>query len=120
MSSKVPLELLNNQASNSFEKIKNKSIWRAVSANVLANQPVNRDRISEACVALEDTGGDLVETTNDISTHKAKSVLEFLDELELDGELKIAISYIIASGDKEKRANLGKAMMILDKEHKKL
>lgn len=118
------LDRLNNQAADAFSRIRDKTIWRAISANVLSNRPVNREQTEQAIKAVSDSLYDntdkVIELIDETTTNKAKSVLEFLDSIELDNELKIAISYIIASNDKDKRANLNKAIMIIEERFKEL
>jgi hypothetical protein len=113
------LKSLNEQASNSFNKIKDKTIWRATSSEVLRNRPVDRQKIEQAIKSasdsLHDNSDRIIELIDETAPKKVKSILEFLDELEIDPELKIAISYIIASKDKDKIANLNKAIMCIEK-----
>lgn len=118
------LNILNNQASKSFDNIKEKTIWRATSANVLTNRPVNRDKIEEVLKATSDSLNNnesrVIELIDETVPNKAKSVLQFLDSIELEPELKIAISYIISSNDKNARANLQKAKAYIERELDKL
>jgi len=118
--SNTDLDRLNTEANNAFNKIKDKTIWRATSANILTNRPVNKDKIEAVLRATSDSLDNdenrIIELIDETVPNKAKSVLQFLDTLELEPNLKIAISYIISSNDKDKRANLQKAKSYIERE----
>jgi hypothetical protein len=108
---------INDIANEKFNNIKNKSIWKVIAAKAVENKPIDRDKIN---AAFQDKTDDEVDEEinfgkeSNLLEGKALLVLGFLDDIELDNDLKIAISYIVASNDKDKIANLNKAIMIIE------
>jgi hypothetical protein len=104
---KTDLQRLNEEAMTSFEKARQK---------VLGNVKIAEQASNSIANVVEYTNAISIEPPDNPTYNKCMNVLELLDTLDISNDLKLSISHIIASSDKDKVKNLQKAISYINKE----
>jgi hypothetical protein len=132
---KTDLDKLNERASESFEKAKKKLGFASQVIDTVSNKKINVDvekiqKVANArkeviinpetqdkyVKAIDEFQNELSNKLTDSEMNRCDAVLNFLEQVNISNDLKLAISHIVASEDKDKISNLQKAISYINKE----